>query len=57
MLAEPIDEILAKPIANPMGNPLIQFAGEATNAKHYACSHGAIVTWWREADRLIDLYK
>lgn len=50
-------EKLAEPIVNEMGKPLIQFAGEATNDKHYACVHGAIETGWREAERLIRLYK
>lgn len=50
-------EKLAEPIVNGMGKPIIQFAGEATNEEHYACVHGAIESGWREADRLIDLYK
>lgn len=50
-------EKLTEPIVNGMEEPIIQFAGEATNEKHYACVHGAIDTGWREADRLIELYK
>lgn len=50
-------EILAEPIVNEMQKPIIQFAGEATNDKHYACKHGAIQTGWREAGRLIKQYK
>lgn len=50
-------EKLAEPINDQNGNLTIQFAGEATNAKHYACVHGAIETGWREAERLITLYK
>lgn len=50
-------EILAEPIVNELGEPLIQFAGEATNDKHYACVHSAIETGWRAADRLIKLYE
>lgn len=50
-------EKLAEPIVNGTEKPRIQFAGEATNGKHYACVHGAIETGWREADRLIELYK
>lgn len=49
-------EKLAEPICNGMQKPIIQFAGEATNVKHFACVHGAIETGWREADRLIKLY-
>ncbi|XP_011308731.1 spermine oxidase-like [Fopius arisanus] len=37
--------------------PVILFAGEATEPHHYATVHGAIVSGWREADRLINLYK
>lgn len=47
---------LAKPIEDFKGNPIIQFAGEATSPKYYGCVHGAIETGWREADRIINLY-
>lgn len=50
-------EQLMEPINDSNGKPLIQFAGEATNVYHYGCVHGAIETGWREADRLIELYK
>lgn len=33
-------QMLAEPIVNATGKPLVQFAGEATNEKHYACVHG-----------------
>lgn len=48
---------LAEPINDSNGKPVIQFAGEATSAKYYSCVHGAIESGWREADRLINLYK
>lgn len=48
---------LAEPIKNSNGKPVIQFAGEATSLKHFSCVHGAVETGWREADRLIELYK
>lgn len=54
---EKIAEELAKPIVDTNGRPVIQFAGEATNADHNGSVHGAIETGWREADRLIQLYK
>lgn len=38
-------------------SPVLQFAGEATSDKHFSTVHGAIETGWREADRLIELYK
>lgn len=34
--------------------PRVMFAGEATAGKLYSTTHGAIITGWREADRLID---
>lgn len=48
---------LAKPINDSTEKPVIQFAGEATSAKYYSCVHGAVESGWREADRLINLYK
>ncbi|XP_015127812.1 spermine oxidase [Diachasma alloeum] len=38
------------------GVPVLQFAGEATDPAHFSNVHGAIVSGWREADRLINLY-
>ncbi|XP_066589220.1 spermine oxidase-like isoform X2 [Prorops nasuta] len=37
--------------------PRVMFAGEATNPISYSTVHGAIETGWREAERLINLYK
>lgn len=34
-------------------SPVLMFAGEATAGKLYSTTHGAIITGWREADRLI----
>lgn len=48
---------LAEPIFDSMGKPVIQFAGEATSPTHFSCVHGAIETGWREANRIIGLYK
>ena len=36
--------------------PRVLFAGEATSKDMYATAHGAIVSGWREADRLLALY-
>ncbi|XP_055531184.1 peroxisomal N(1)-acetyl-spermine/spermidine oxidase-like [Wyeomyia smithii] len=48
---------LAIPLTDCFGKPVLLFAGEATNSKHYGTVHGAIETGWREANRLIDLYE
>lgn len=37
--------------------PRVMFAGEATAGKLYSTTHGAIITGWREADRLRDCLK
>lgn len=47
---------LAEPLLNSSQQPVIQFAGEATNERHIASVHGAIESGWREADRLIHFY-
>ncbi|XP_055705858.1 spermine oxidase isoform X2 [Phlebotomus papatasi] len=48
---------LAKPLTNSLGTPVVCFAGEATHPHYYSTVHGAIESGWREAQRLIDLYK
>lgn len=48
--------ILAEPILDHDGKPIIQFAGEATHTHYYSTVHGAVESGWREAQRLIDLY-
>lgn len=50
-------EKLAEPVNDLNGRPVIQFAGEGTSSKHFSNAHGAVESGWREADRLIDLYK
>ncbi|XP_011312418.1 spermine oxidase [Fopius arisanus] len=39
------------------GIPVVLFAGEATEPRYYSMVHGAIGSGWREADRLINLYR
>ncbi|CAG5075180.1 Similar to SMOX: Spermine oxidase (Homo sapiens) [Cotesia congregata] len=46
---------LAEPIMKN-DKPVVLFAGEATD-EHFSTVHGAIHSGWREADRLIKLYK
>lgn len=48
---------LAAPLLNTADQPIVQFAGEATELHAFATVHGAVQTGWREANRLIDLYK
>ncbi|XP_031639336.1 spermine oxidase-like [Contarinia nasturtii] len=48
---------LAEPINDSNGKPVIQFAGEATSPKYFSNVHGAVDAGWRDAERLINLYK
>ena len=48
---------LAQPVLDSTGKPVVLFAGEATSPQHWSTLHGAIETGWREADRLIEIYK
>lgn len=50
-LAQPLPEDAADP------RPLqVLFAGEATHRTFYSTTHGALLSGWREADRLLGLY-
>lgn len=48
---------LAAPLTNALGKPIVHFAGEATHSHYYSTVHGAVETGWREAKRIVDLYK
>ncbi|RZC35118.1 Amino oxidase and/or NAD binding 8 domain containing protein [Asbolus verrucosus] len=48
---------LSKPLLNLEGRPIVLFAGEASHPYFYSTVHGAIETGYREADRIINLYK
>ncbi|XP_038640472.1 peroxisomal N(1)-acetyl-spermine/spermidine oxidase-like isoform X2 [Scyliorhinus canicula] len=50
MLAEPL------PQATEGTSPMLQvlFAGEATHRRYHSTTHGALLSGWREADRLIN---
>ncbi|XP_055610824.1 spermine oxidase-like [Uranotaenia lowii] len=48
---------LATPLVNTLGKPVVQFAGEASHPEYYSTVQGAIGSGWREADRLIELYR
>lgn len=48
---------LAEPLLRSASQqPVVQFAGEASNESHIASVHGAIESGWREADRLTQFY-
>ncbi|KAF2889025.1 hypothetical protein ILUMI_17148 [Ignelater luminosus] len=49
--------ILSKPLASSDGKQTLLFAGEATHPIYYSTVHGAIETGFREAQRIIDIYK
>ncbi|XP_062257223.1 peroxisomal N(1)-acetyl-spermine/spermidine oxidase-like isoform X2 [Platichthys flesus] len=50
-------ENLMEPLPSKGTQPLqVLFAGEATHPCHYSTVHGALLTGWREADRLISHY-
>uniref|UniRef100_A0A182LXX6 Amine oxidase domain-containing protein n=1 Tax=Anopheles culicifacies TaxID=139723 RepID=A0A182LXX6_9DIPT len=50
-LAEPLTAVRDRSI------PIVQFAGEASHPQFYSTVQGAVASGWREADRLIDLYR
>ncbi|XP_018567631.1 spermine oxidase-like isoform X1 [Anoplophora glabripennis] len=50
-------EDLAKPLISANGKQTVLFAGEATNPSKFSTVHGAIETGYREAERLIKIYK
>ncbi|XP_067394892.1 peroxisomal N(1)-acetyl-spermine/spermidine oxidase [Emydura macquarii macquarii] len=52
-------DALAQPLPEDAADPrLLQilFAGEATHRTFYSTTHGALLSGWREADRLLSLY-
>ncbi|KAF2894671.1 hypothetical protein ILUMI_11505, partial [Ignelater luminosus] len=55
--AESPEIILSKPLTSSNGKQTLLFAGEATHSIYYSTVHGAIETGFREAQRIIDLYK
>ncbi|CAH1783982.1 unnamed protein product [Owenia fusiformis] len=48
-------DILAAPLPNEKV-PRLMFAGEATSKHYFSTVHGAMMSGWREADRLAQLY-
>ncbi|XP_028915736.1 peroxisomal N(1)-acetyl-spermine/spermidine oxidase isoform X1 [Ornithorhynchus anatinus] len=49
-------DLLAEPLPADSPSPQVLFAGEATHRTFYSTTHGALLSGWREADRLIGLY-
>ncbi|RZC32388.1 Amino oxidase domain containing protein, partial [Asbolus verrucosus] len=50
-------ENLTTPVINSASKPVLLFAGEGTHSKFYSTVHGAIETGFREADRILNIYK
>uniref|UniRef100_A0A182WL46 Amine oxidase domain-containing protein n=1 Tax=Anopheles minimus TaxID=112268 RepID=A0A182WL46_9DIPT len=49
---------LAEPLTAARDHiPIVQFAGEASHPQFYSTVQGAVASGWREADRLINLYR
>ncbi|XP_006147067.2 peroxisomal N(1)-acetyl-spermine/spermidine oxidase [Tupaia chinensis] len=49
-------DLLARPLPEDSTKSQILFAGEATHRTFYSTTHGALLSGWREADRLISLW-
>ncbi|CAM4580953.1 peroxisomal N(1)-acetyl-spermine/spermidine oxidase isoform X1 [Lepidochelys kempii] len=52
-------DALAQPLPEDAADPWplqVLFAGEATHRTFYSTTHGALLSGWREADRLLSLY-
>ncbi|KAH0624385.1 hypothetical protein JD844_031791 [Phrynosoma platyrhinos] len=52
-------DVLAQPLPEEACNskpPQVLFAGEATHRTFYSTTHGALLSGWREANRLIHIY-
>lgn len=54
-----LDDIctLQEPILDDQEIPRVLFAGESTHERFYSTTHGAMLTGWREAERIEDLYQ
>ncbi|KAJ8949098.1 hypothetical protein NQ318_017003 [Aromia moschata] len=50
-------EKLGQPLTYEDGRPSVLFAGEATHPYYFSTVHAAIETGYREADRIINLYR
>ncbi|NXE47893.1 PAOX oxidase, partial [Casuarius casuarius] len=53
-------DVLAQPLPEDASDPRplqVLFAGEATHRTFYSTTHGALLSGWREAERLNDLYR
>ncbi|XP_018563572.1 spermine oxidase [Anoplophora glabripennis] len=50
-------QMLGMPLEYENGTPAVLFAGEATHPYYFSTVHAAIETGYREADRLIGLYR
>lgn len=46
-------DLLAQPLPKDSKDPQVLFAGEATHRTFYSTTHGALMSGWREAERLM----
>ncbi|KAL3285881.1 hypothetical protein HHI36_000401 [Cryptolaemus montrouzieri] len=53
----PLQKVLEQPLTNEQGIPVVLFAGEATHVSQYSTVNGAILSGFREANRIVDIYK
>lgn len=54
-----IDDIftLQEPLLDEQEIPRVLFSGESTHERFYSTTHGAMLSGWREAERIDDLYR
>ncbi|KAF5287615.1 hypothetical protein FQA39_LY15818 [Lamprigera yunnana] len=50
-------DVLSRPLKSDSGKYTVLFGGEATSSNHYATVHGAIESGYREALRIVKMYR
>ncbi|XP_045461118.1 spermine oxidase-like isoform X2 [Harmonia axyridis] len=51
----PFQKTLEEPLRNEEGHPIVLFAGEATHLTQYSTVNGAILSGYREAERIVGI--